>query len=614
VNTNLTEPTTLSPVSPAERIQSLDVIRGFALLGIFLMNVEFFNRAPTEVGGGIPLGLTGVDWFASWFVYFFVQGKFWTIFSLLFGMGFAIMLSRAEQVQRAFIGPYLRRILALATFGAAHYIFIWSGDILFSYAMGAGALLILLYGTWKPIVGAIIILIALAFIPRMELIGIYAGTLAFIGLIALYMRSERRVNLRFARPPLFAFIFLLLGVIGAVLAAIFWVLPDVPDVPDEGKSGTSVMAVSCLIIGALSAKYHSPPELRALRLGVGIYGFTATMAITFGAIMYLAPPDDDTPRVEVSQAEDAVAAEPASEPTTEQPLTSAPVAGDPLTNDQATAAPADSDPEPDTEIVPDENTTDPELAVAEKAHDEEPEKTRAEEEAEAKAEREKQLAERLEDIREETEVLSKGSYLAGVELNARKFPEKVATDGGMSAILIAMFLIGTWFVRSGVMRDTRAHLPLFRKLAYYGLPFGIGLGLLSSFIAFSHTPGDTNDGFPLASGLLMLGNLPACLGYVGMVVLMLHSDRGFSRISVLAPAGRMALTNYILQSVVSVLIFFGYGLGQWGMPRAWQLVYVVVFFALQVAFSRWWLVRYRYGPLEWLWRGFTYRATPAMRL
>ena len=569
------------------------------------MNVEFFNRAPTEIGGGIPLGLTGVDWFASWFVYFFVQGKFWTIFSLLFGMGFAIMLSRAEQAQRAFIGPYLRRILALATFGAAHYIFIWSGDILFSYAMGAGALLILLYGTWKPIVGAIIILIALAFIPRMELIGIYAGALAFIGLIALYMRSERRVNLRFARPPLFAFIFLLLGVIGAVLAAIFWVLPDVPD---EGKSGTSVMAVSFLIIGALSAKYHSPPELRALRLGVGIYVFAATMGITFGAIMYLAPPDDDTPRVEASQEEDAVDAETTTETSTDQPLISAPVA-----NDETTATPADSGPEPDTEIVADENTTDPELAMAEKAH-EEPDKTRAEEEAEAEAEREKQLAKRLEDIREETEVLSKGRIWLALSFNARKFPEKVATDGGMSVILIAMFLIGTWFVRSGVMRDTRAHLPLFRKLAYYGLPFGIGLGLLSGFIASSHTPGDTNDGFPLASGLLMLGNLPACLGYVGMVVLMLHSDRGFSRISVLAPAGRMALTNYILQSVVSVLIFFGYGLGQWGMPRAWQLVYVVVFFALQVAFSRWWLARYRYGPLEWLWRGFTYRATPAMRL
>ena len=112
----------------------------------------------------------------------------------------------------------------------------------------------------------------------------------------------------------------------------------------------------------------------------------------------------------------------------------------------------------------------------------------------------------------------------------------------------------------------------------------------------------------------MLGNLPACLGYVGVVVLMLHSDRAFSKISFLAPAGRMALTNYILQSVVSVLIFYGYGLGQWGMPRAWQLVYVVVFFVLQVALSRWWLSRFRYGPLEWLWRGFTYRTTPPIRL
>ena len=109
-----------SPAMPDARIEALDVVRGFALFGIFLMNIEFFNRPMNGIGEGMPLGLTGTDWLASWFISYFVQGKFWTIFSLLFGMGFAVMLTRAERAGRPFLAPYLRRILGLAVFGAAH--------------------------------------------------------------------------------------------------------------------------------------------------------------------------------------------------------------------------------------------------------------------------------------------------------------------------------------------------------------------------------------------------------------------------------------------------------------------------------------------------------------
>jgi uncharacterized membrane protein YeiB len=98
-----------------------------------------------------------------------------------------------------------------------------------------------------------------------------------------------------------------------------------------------------------------------------------------------------------------------------------------------------------------------------------------------------------------------------------------------------------------------------------------------------------------------------------MVVLMLHSE-AFSRIKVLAPLGRMALTNYLAQSLICAIYFFGYAMGHWGMPRAQQLLFVLVVYAAQVAFSHWWLSRYRYGPMEWLWRGFTYWQVPQLRL
>ena len=76
----------LGPIAANQRIEALDVVRGVALLGIFLMNIEFFNRTFGSFDEGMPRGLTGIDWFASWFIAYFVQGKFWTIFSLLFGM------------------------------------------------------------------------------------------------------------------------------------------------------------------------------------------------------------------------------------------------------------------------------------------------------------------------------------------------------------------------------------------------------------------------------------------------------------------------------------------------------------------------------------------------
>ena len=176
-----------------------------------------------------------------------------------------------------------------------------------------------------------------------------------------------------------------------------------------------------------------------------------------------------------------------------------------------------------------------------------------------------------------------------------------------------MFLLGTWFVRSGVMENAAAHLPFFRKLAVYGLPIGIGIGLLGSLINMSHTPGDRYDGRGIAFGLSTIGNLPACLGYVGMVVLMLHSNTVFSSIRVLGPLGRMALTNYLTQSLICAIYFYGYALGHWGMPRARQVLFVLVVYAAQIAFSHWWLSKFRYGPMEWLWRGFTYGHLPQFR-
>jgi len=98
------------------------------------------------------------------------------------------------------------------------------------------------------------------------------------------------------------------------------------------------------------------------------------------------------------------------------------------------------------------------------------------------------------------------------------------------------------------------------------------------------------------------------LGYLSAVTL------GSRTLAFLAPAGHMALTNYLLQSLVWTWVLYGYGLGLWGqVPRAAQVLLTFAFFAVQVSASRWWLERFRFGPAEWLWRSLTYWQLQPMR-
>jgi uncharacterized protein len=551
----------LLPITANQRIEALDVVRGFALLGIFLMNIEYFNRTLTSLNEGMPRGLTGIDWFASWFIAYFVQGKFWTIFSLLFGMGFAVMLARAAQAGREFKIVYLRRVLALAVFGAAHFVLLWEGDILFSYAVGALMLMIVLYGKTRPLLIGIPIVAGLAFIPGWGNVAAVAVGLAAAGLLAIYLRSGKHVKIYGHGVPLFSFLLLLIGSLLVVAAAVFWLLPDGPIEP---RLPLSVFGPLLLIAGWLSWKYYEPAEKRSVRLAVGVYLFLG-IAITAGGLVQRFAPDPDA----------GVA-----------------IAGQKPTNEEApvdATVPAKAAPEADKKVE---------------------EKTTEERAAERKAEREKRLAEAKAEKEKELRILTSGGYWETVQWRSGRFPEKVADDFGFAIVLVGMFLLGTWFVRSGVMENAGAHLPFFRKLAVYGLPVGIGVGLLGSLIAMSHTPGDRYDGWGIAVGLSTVGSLPACLGYVGMVVLMLHSKTAFSRIRVLGPLGRMALTNYLTQSLIGATFFYGYAMGHWGMPRAQQVLFVLVVYAAQIAFSHWWLSRFHYGPMEWLWRGFTYWQMP----
>jgi uncharacterized protein len=180
---------------------------------------------------------------------------------------------------------------------------------------------------------------------------------------------------------------------------------------------------------------------------------------------------------------------------------------------------------------------------------------------------------------------------------------------------LAVFLIGFWFVRSGVVRAWREQLPLFRRLLRWTLPVGLALTLGSVAIQASFVRGlPPSSANALARSLFELGSLPLCLGYVSALFCLLGTGLGARILSPLRHAGRMALSNYLGASVISTWYFSGWGLGHYGqVSRAGQVLFVAVVFAAQLAFSALWLSRFRYGPMEWLWRAITYWQLPPMR-
>ncbi len=82
-----------------------------------------------------------------------------------------------------------------------------------------------------------------------------------------------------------------------------------------------------------------------------------------------------------------------------------------------------------------------------------------------------------------------------------------------------------------------------------------------------------------------------------------------------AAVGRMALTNYLMHSVILTTVFYGYGLGLYGdLSRSWQMVFVAAVVGLQLVVCPWWLRRFRFGPVEWLWRSLAYWERQPMRV
>ena len=168
------KPTAVPPPGPvqlAERIRSLDVLRGFAVLGILVINIQAYSMIMVACSNPTAYGdLTGADYWVWFLSHVLFELKFMAIFSMLFGAGIVLMTQRREQATGKSAAVHYRRMGWLLLFGLAHAYLLWYGDILFTY--GVCGMIVYLFRRRRPAILMTVGLVAMAF-GSLIVMGIY---------------------------------------------------------------------------------------------------------------------------------------------------------------------------------------------------------------------------------------------------------------------------------------------------------------------------------------------------------------------------------------------------------------------------------------------------------
>lgn len=405
------------PVPLNQRIQLLDMLRGLAIFGILMVNMQLFYQPLTTMMTNTPAegGISGQ--FSEMFIKFFFEGKFYIMFSLLFGYGFYVFMNKSTQEGESIIPLFRKRVFFLLIFGMLHVAFIWAGDILVYYAL-FGFILILFRKVSNR--GLIKWAVWLALIPTL-LVSIFA---LFIGMA---MQS--------------------------------------PEVGDQMVAGMNESSV-----------------------------------------------------VMQQKVADAAA------------------------------------------------------------------------------------------------VYATGSYME--ILNVRLWEYSMLLPGIVFfyPMVMAMFLIGFWAGRKGLLKNYKDYLPFFRKVALWGFILGVPLSLVYIY-TYANMQRQMPDLYSVFNTIgSTLGGFLLSLFYISSLVLLTAANKTQTLQRLLSPVGRMALTNYLLQSLICTTIFYSYGFGMFGTITPLEgILLTVLIFSLQIPLSIVWLKHFNYGPMEWLWRSLTYGKFQAFR-
>ena len=413
-----TQPT-VGPVQSGERIQVLDVLRGFAVFGILLVNMEFFGAPLYRVVTGAEWWPGTADRVAEWLIRFLAEAKFYSLFSFLFGLGFSLQMARAAARGVVFTSLHRRRVFGLMLIGLVHAFLVWYGDILVIYAL--------------------------------------------MGLVLMLFRRVKDRTL-------------------VVWAVCLLMLP---------------VALNAALAGLVQTGRRSP-QMRE--------------------------------RIERSFAE-------------------------------------------------------------------------------SRAEYERRTEESV-------RAYGQGSYseLAAQRAQDVFFIYSVAIIRHLPNVL-AMFLLGLYIGRKHMWENLAQHAAALRRVAAWGLLIGVPANAVFTVANAMSNPAEPSWGVTLTKLALALGAPALCFAYASVLVLLWEDERWCQRLRPLASVGRMALSNYLLHSLVCTTLFYSYGLALYGkVGPALGVLLTLGIYMVQVPLSAWWLARFRYGPAEWAWRSMTYGRLQPIRI
>ncbi|MDI6766899.1 MAG: DUF418 domain-containing protein [Bacteroidota bacterium] len=408
----------LEPVRPQERIETIDILRGFAIFGILIVNMQFYSAPFYLYLVDTPLFTNMPDRIAGWFIRFFAEGKFYSIFSLLFGFGLIVQMARAEVKAVSFLPIYRRRLFVLLLFGLVHGFLFWSGDILFIYAI--------------------------------------------LGFVLLLFRNRKPKTI-----ITWAIISILLPVLFAGLGSVFI---------EIGRSIPQAAAQIDASFAEAAKKYNNL-------------------------------------------------------------------------------------------------------------------------------------------VAESIVVYSQGSYSEILSRIAQDTLFMYTIMIFWAPNILSLFLVGLYIARRGILNDIPAHLPFIKQAQFWGL----GLGIVGNFL-FVLMREYSNPSVPSFFSFLFtlgfaIGAPSFCFFYAASIIRMTQNYKWKKKLLPFASIGRMAISNYLFQTLICITIFYSYGFGLYGkFGPLLGILLTVGIFIIQIALSTWWLKRFQFGPVKWLWRSLTYRKAQPMRL
>ncbi len=169
--------------------------------------------------------------------------------------------------------------------------------------------------------------------------------------------------------------------------------------------------------------------------------------------------------------------------------------------------------------------------------------------------------------------------------------------------VFGIFLIGIWTGRQIVHSNLLENKPFLKRVAFWGIIIGLPISVFRTYLEYFAPSGDFLG--LLTTIAYALGTVPLALGYAAVLALVYLKKQRV--LNTFAPVGRMALSNYIFQTLIAITIFYGVGFGLGGRLGYTVILLITVgIFSLQLIFSKWWLSHFRFGPLEWVWRQLTY--------